>query len=393
LAVILNVFLIANMGSTLLATLAVRNPDADTNPFKEVVNGTLQWTEDGLQWYTYMFGLKNWAQASFFSTPLPLDEIAASFQWSGIAARQMPGPQSIAVWMTFALADLPNMASTGRIYGWPSVALLVAMWVRFLVFGRLNFAKEPVKGRNILLRQPTAYEHCLMSQACWFSTMYITSDIFCIKDGQWDGKTVGRAGAMLMVFLECAYLVLWWFKWGRDGLFMPGGLDEKGKADRFATATLWAPVSLNVHQLLHYIFLMPDLPDNTELVTSTGVVRTGEMWLDFVKKQLPISLTFICFRKQIFSALKAPLRRKQRLQDGAFIATLLADEADVGDLISEAAELFRGVPFSKVTADLLRSSKGTSADYALSQPCKLNSVDFFVSHSAWTMPTSVTGFD
>ena len=69
------------------------------------------------------------------------------------------------------------------------------------------------------------------------------------------------------------------------------------------------------------------------------------------------------------------------------------DEADVGDLISEAAELFRGVPFSKVTADLLRSSKGTSADYALSQPCKLNSVDFFVSHSAWTMPTSVTGFD
>ena len=185
-----------------------------------------------------------------------------------------------------------------------------------------------------------------------------------------------------MVFLECAWLVLWWFKWGRDGLFMPRGLDEKGKADRFATAWLWAMLSLNVHHLLHYIFLLPDLPDNTELVTLTGEVRTGEMWLGYVTSQTPAVLTFICFRKQIFSALKAPLRRKQRLQDGAFIATLLADEDDVGDLISEATELFRGVPFSKVTADLLRSSKGTPADYALSQPCKLNSVDFFVSHSA-----------
>jgi hypothetical protein len=392
LAVILNAFLIANMGSMLLTTLAVRNPDADTNPFKEVVNGTLQWTEDGLQWYTHMFGLKNWAQASFFSTPLPLDEIAASFQWSGIAARQIPGPQSIGVWMFVALGELPNLATIGGSYGWPSVALVVAMWVRFLVFGRLNFAKEPIKGRNILLRKPTAYEHEIMMMMCWVN-IYPIFDLFCIKGGQWDGKTVGRAGAILMVFLECAWLVLWWFKWGRDGLFMPRGLDEKGKADRFATAWLWALLFVNVHQFLHYIFLLPDLPDNTELVTLTGEVRTGEMWFGYVTSQAPAVLTFICFRKQIFSALKAPLRRKQRLQDGAFIAALLADEDDVGDLVSEAAELFRGVPFSKVTADLLRSSKGTSADYALSQPCKLNSVDFFVSHSAWTMPTSVTGFD
>ena len=58
---------------------------------------------------------------------------------------------------------------------------------------------------------------------------------------------------------------------------------------------------------------------------------------------------------------------------------MVDDGAD--DLISEATELFRGVPFSKITADLLRSSKGTEADYALSQPCKLSSVDFFVSHS------------
>jgi hypothetical protein len=377
LAVILNVFLIVNMGSVLLATVAVRNPDADTNPFKELVNGTVQWTEDGFHWHSDLYGVSRWAQAAVYSSPLPLDEIAAGFQWSGIAAREMPGPQSIVLWIFFALADSQTVIAVAGPYGWPSVALVVAMWIRFLVFGRLTFAKEPVKGRNILLRQPTAYEHRLMIMVCWIS-LYPISDLFCINGGQWDGKTVGRAGAMLMVFLEYAYLVLWWFKWGRDGLFMPGGLDEKGKADRFATAELWGLLSFNVHHLLHYIFLMLDLPDNTELVTSTGYVVTGESWLYFLKTQLPALLTFICFRKQIFSALKAPLRRKQRLQDGAFIATLLADEDDVGDLISEAAELFRGVPFSKVTADLLRSSKGTSADYALSQPCKLNSVDFFV---------------
>eukprot|EP01043_Picozoa_sp_COSAG02_P067962 COSAG02_NODE_11112_length_1791_cov_1.624704_1_plen_451_part_01 len=317
LAVILNVCLIAFVGPMLLAGLAVWNPDADTNPFKELVNGTLQWTEDGYQWYGYMFALKAVPQAAVVSGPLPLDEIAASFQWSGIAACQIPGPQSIGVWTFFALAELQMAITIGGSYGWPSVALIFAMWLRFLVFGRLTFAKEPIKGRNILLRKPTAYEHCLMMAMCTLPE-YIIFDIFCIKDGQWDGKTVGRAGATLMVFLECAWLVLWWFKWGRDGLFMPGGLDEKSKADRFATAELWVLLSFNVQHLLHYIFLLPDLPDETELVTSTGALRTGEMWLGYFKTQIPVNLAFIFFRKQIFSALKAPLRRKQRLQDGAF---------------------------------------------------------------------------
>ena len=117
LAVILNVFLIAYMGSMLLATLAL-DSDADTNPFKELVNGTLQWTEDGLQWHSDLWQISWWAQGSFFSTPLPLDEIAAGFQWSGIAARQMPGPQSIGVWMSFALRLLLNMVSISGSYGW-----------------------------------------------------------------------------------------------------------------------------------------------------------------------------------------------------------------------------------------------------------------------------------
>jgi hypothetical protein len=89
------------------------------------------------------------------------------------------------------------------------------------------------------------------------------------------------------------------------------------------------------------------------------------------------------FRNQIFSVLKAPFRKKQRLQDGAFIAALLSD-VEAGEMIAEATRLFRGIPFSKVSAELLRSSKGSVEEYNLSQACKLRAVDFFVSHSTST---------
>ena len=75
------------------------------------------------------------------------------------------------------------MVSISGSYGWQSLALVVAMWVRFLVFGRLNFAKEPVKGRNILVRKPTAYEHEIMMMMCWVN-MYPIFDLFCIKGDQ-----------------------------------------------------------------------------------------------------------------------------------------------------------------------------------------------------------------
>ena len=89
---------------------------------------------------------------------------------------------------------------------------------------------------------------------------------------------------------------------------------------------------------------------------------------------------FLFFRRQIYNALKAPFLTKQRLQDGAFIAALLAED-DADDMIGQATELFRGIAFSKVSVELLRSSKGSAEEYKLSRPCKLNSVDFFVSHS------------
>jgi hypothetical protein len=81
--------------------------------------------------------------------------------------------------------------------------------------------------------------------------------------------------------------------------------------------------------------------------------------------------------------MSVPLLRRQRLQDGSFIAALLesCNGTDGADMMEEVGALFRGVPFSKISPDVLRSSKGMAADYALSQPCKLNAVDFFISHS------------
>lgn len=137
---------------------------------------------------------------------------------------------------------------------------------------------------------------------------------------------------------------------------------------------------LGVEQFLHHLFLWPDLPLNGDLVTMTGKSIPGDGHLSFSIKLMAPPLLLLFFRKQIFSVLKAPFRKQQRLQDGAFIAALLAED-DADDVIDQATELFRGIPFSKVSADLLRSSQGSEEEYNLSHQCKLNSIDFFISHS------------
>jgi hypothetical protein len=171
-------------------------------------------------------------------------------------------------------------------------------------------------------------------------------------------------------------------------------------------------LTINWQQGLHYLFLLPDQPDNAELVTMNG--KGTNVWLSLAYTQAFPLLCFFFFREQIFSVLKAPLRKKQRLQDGAFVraralslsrslslalalalalsltlcvlsctqmAALLADDEDIGAMISEASLLFRGIPFSKLSAEVFRSSKATPEEFALSHPCKLNAVDFFISHS------------
>jgi hypothetical protein len=161
----------------------------------------------------------------------------------------------------------------------------------------------------------------------------------------------------------------------------------------WAETLLWSYALLDINEALHHPFLWPDMPDNADMITTSGQLVPGsgvgpKGWTSFrtsyflynaIQNIVP-ALLFLFFRRQIYSALKAPFLTKQRLQDGAFIATLMAED-DTEDMIAQAARLFRGIPFSKVSAELLRSSKGSAEEYELSYPCKLNSVDFFVSHS------------
>jgi hypothetical protein len=360
--------------------------DPDVNPFKEDINGTVQLTPTGVEVYAYLFPTTHFAEAAIVSSGLPLEDVVAKFQWSVVAAGKVPAT-SVALWIYFAMGQWFTAMALEASYGWPSMALFVAVWFRFLVAGGLCFAEEPVEpnSRNMLMRRPTAYEHRITTEVAFMVSLYVPFDLYCIKEGQWDGKTVGRTGAMLMVFLELAWIALWYFKWGRDALLAAGAprvakCEGKSREDLFAEAILFGLMTYPVHGLLHHMFLFPDIPDNAELVTMESQPRPGDIWMKYSRLQIVPLFPFIFFRKQIFSVLKASLQKKQRLRDGAFIAALLVDDG-ADDLISEATELFRGVPFSKITADLLRSSKGTQVDYALSRPCKLSSVDFFVSHS------------
>eukprot|EP01043_Picozoa_sp_COSAG02_P006869 COSAG02_NODE_200_length_29507_cov_440.183487_14_plen_525_part_00 len=383
LTIVLNVLVVMYVGPQLLA-----KGDPDVNPLKEYVNGTeqWQWTEAGSYVYAAIWPVVHVADAAIVSSGLQLEDVVAKFQWSAVAACQVPAT-SVLLWIYFSVAQVMTILTLYAGYGWPCGVLFGAMWLRFLVVGGLCFAREPVEpnARNILMRRPTAYEHRIMMEMTFMVGYVVPFDFYCINEGQWDGKTAGRAGAMLMVFLELAWVALWWSKWGRDGLLAAGAprvakSEGKSREDRFADALLFGLLTYPVHGLLHCVFLLPDIPSNDELVTMEGLLRLVDGWWRFCWSQSPILIVFICFRKQIFGVLKVSLQNKQRLQDGAFIAALLVDDG-VDDLIYEATELFRAVPFSKITADLLRSSKGTNADYALSQPCKLNSVDFFVSHS------------
>eukprot|EP01046_Picozoa_sp_COSAG06_P042398 COSAG06_NODE_5396_length_3507_cov_4.848298_4_plen_275_part_00 len=206
LGVILNVFVVIWIGSMVLTTWAVRDNDPATNPFKEDINGTAELTETGHWMYVESFAIMRWLACAVVSLPLPLEEIAAGFQWTNIAACKFPPIPSLGMWLIYSIADLPTIASIGSIYGWPSVAVVVVMWLRYVIVGRFQFAKEPVHpNRHVLLRPPTMHEHAILIKIGWLQ-IYPVMDLLCIKAGQWDGKTLGRVGGVVLVCLKWSYM-------------------------------------------------------------------------------------------------------------------------------------------------------------------------------------------
>ena len=199
-------FVVIWIGSLVLTTWAVRDPDPATNPFKEDINGTAEWTETGYWMYVECYAIVRWVSCAVVSLPLPLEEIAAGFQWTDIAACKFPPIPSLGIWLIYSVADLPNIITIGSKYGWPSVVLVVAVWLRYVIIGRFQFAKEPVHpNRHVLLRPPTMHEHAILIRMGWVQA-YPVVGLLWIKAGQWDGKTLGRAGGVVLVCLQWLYM-------------------------------------------------------------------------------------------------------------------------------------------------------------------------------------------
>ncbi len=56
---------------------------------------------------------------------------------------------------------------------------------------------------------------CVVAKCCAVCSQYSTFDLYCIHSGQWDGKVVGRRGALAMIVMEVAScLSIYWY-WGR----------------------------------------------------------------------------------------------------------------------------------------------------------------------------------
>lgn len=123
----------------------------------------------------------------------------------------------------------------------------------------------------------------------------------------------------------------------------------------------------------------------------------------------------LVFRKQVFGWLSTIFETKQRVNDGAFIASLLeTEDTTSSELMQKAQKLLRRIKVGKaafavyssstvvyccncaltqcdavhfrlqwenISRELLATSGGSEATYALSEDCSLGQIDFFISHS------------
>ena len=83
---------------------------------------------------------------------------------------------------------------------------------------------------------------------------------------------------------------------------------------------------------------------------------------------------FVC-RKQVFGWLHTLFEARNRVGDGAFIASLLeTEDTSPTDLMKTAGKLLRHVQWSNISEELLRTSGGSDETYALSEGCELGEI-------------------
>ena len=97
------------------------------------------------------------------------------------------------------------------------------------------------------------------------------------------------------------------------------------------------------------------------------------------------SALWMPWHRKIYGVVARLFDAKQKLADGAFLASLIAD-VNPDDLIAKGKQRLRRVPAKNITHELLKSNKSSVAESRrLSEPCEVGDIDFFISHS-WSDP-------
>lgn len=92
------------------------------------------------------------------------------------------------------------------------------------------------------------------------------------------------------------------------------------------------------------------------------------------------------FHREVYGVVARLFDAKERLADGAFLASLIAN-ADPKDLIAKGKQRLRRVSARHITRDLLKSNQCSAAEARqLSEPCEVGEIDFFMSHSWSDLP-------
>jgi hypothetical protein len=184
------------------------NPE--TNPFVTSKNGTITFTSTGTNVYLSMWSSKHAVFSAIVSMPLDLEVFASEVRWADIAARRVPKLVSVGTWAVFAITPLVGLTALDAKFGLWSV-LLPAVVLLKLIIWKFEFAVQP-GDKHLLLRQSTCVEQETLSTCGFVSSVYPGFVLWCIKDRQWDGKTVGRVGGLMVVLLQLAPVVVLWIK-------------------------------------------------------------------------------------------------------------------------------------------------------------------------------------
>jgi hypothetical protein len=215
LGVLLNILLLFGITASITITWMMNVHNPDVNPFLQVVNGTARLTSESHMIYTDMFLVRYMVQCLVVSIPLDLEALAGQLRWSDIAAGQVPQLASVGVWALYIFTELFSCISVYGKYGWPSMLVAAISWLRLAVW-KFEFASAVQPGeQHPLTRQSTLLEWLTLMRASWGLLLYPPFELFCIHDGQWDGKSAGRFGGLLLVIVQIALNVLWWMKRGK----------------------------------------------------------------------------------------------------------------------------------------------------------------------------------